>query len=191
MATKKYYRVDRREVAENEELSPEGDYQSGFDNIGKQAEVILEKIWAAEFPNKPQRAGSLFVTDDQACAENYWRTHDKRYLYEVEIDEDAILHRADMHMVDAIGDELKKAIPNTPGYAKCDELARKYWRSERTGDPCAEYLLEKVTGRKRLKDLSDMRAHVRSHVPQHDWTYDVNDDELPPFVQPKPKDQSS
>lgn len=174
MATKKYYRVDRRDVAENEELPPEGDYQSGFDNIGKQAEVILEKIRAAEFPNKPQRADSLFVTDDQTCAESYWRTHDKRYLYQVEI-----------------GDELKKAIPNTPDYAKCDELARKYWRSEKTVEPCPEYLLEKVRARKRLKGLSDMKAHVRSHVPQHDWTYDVNDDELPPFVQPRPKDRSS
>jgi hypothetical protein len=87
MTTKPYYRVDRRDVAEDGELLPEGDYQSGFDDVGKQTERILEDIRAAEFSEKPQRARSLFVTDKLDCAESYWRTHDKRYLYEIEIDE--------------------------------------------------------------------------------------------------------
>ena len=66
------------------------------------------------------------MTHDQACAERYWRTHDKRYLYEVEIDEDAILHRADMHMVDAIGKRAKEGHPQHAGLCDvrrtCEEI---------------------------------------------------------------------
>jgi hypothetical protein len=187
MPTKKYYRVDRRDVVENDELSPESDYQSGFNNIGKQAEEILERRRATEFPTKPPRAASFFVTDDFDCAKRYWHTHDRRYVYEVEVDEQKILHRADMHWVDAIGDELKRAILGEADYGKCDELARRYWRSEETANPCWEYLLEKVTVGKRLKGLSNLKEYVASQVSKPDLRYDVNDDELPHFVQPKPK----
>jgi len=168
MALKQCYRVDRRDVAPGGELGAEGDYQSGFDNVGKQAETILEAVRASEFPGKPQRANCLFVTDDSECAESYWRTHHKRYLYEVTVDEDAIMHRGDMHLVDAIGAELKRAMLAEPDQAKCRELARKYWRQEETEKPCPEFLVDRARVTRRLRDLSDLKAYIRSQITGYD-----------------------
>lgn len=178
MSAKHYYRVDKRDVADGDELPAEGNYQSEFDNIGKQAEAILEGVRVSEFPSKPARADSVFVTNDLPCAEWYWRTHDKRYLYEVDVDEDAIKHRGDMNWVDAIGDELKRAMTTKPDDARCRELARKYWNEEMSDRPCPEFLLDSVKVQTRVKDLSDLKGYVRSHVPRYDPTQDETDEEM-------------
>jgi hypothetical protein len=178
MEERKYYRVDKRDAAPGEELPAEGNYQQGFDEVGQKAEAILEKVRAATFTEKPARADSIFVTDDLACAESYWRTHDKRYLYEVDIDENAIKHRGDMNWVDAIGGEIKKAILTEPDEARCGELARKYWQGEMSEKPCREFLLDNVTAGNRLKGLSDLKGYAASQVTRHDWKSDESIEDL-------------
>jgi hypothetical protein len=171
MAERKHYRVDRRNVASGEDLPAEGNYQQGFDDIGRRAEAILEKVRATKFPDKLARANSIFVTDDLGCAERYWRTHDERYLYEVDVVEENVTHRGDMHLVDAIGHELKRAIVSAPDYAKCEKLALKYWSGEMSEDPCKELLLEKVTAVNRLRGLSNLKAYIASQVTRKDWRH--------------------
>jgi hypothetical protein len=168
MAAKPYFRVDRRAAAPDDELESEGDYQANFEDIGRRAEAILEDVRATEFPSKPRRAGSMFVTDDLASAESYWRTHDKRYLYDVAVDEESITHCGDMNWVDAIGAELKSAILTASNETRCRELARNYWSGVKSERPCPEFMVDKVRVQQQLKGLSDLRAYIASQVKRFD-----------------------
>jgi hypothetical protein len=116
----------------------------------------------ANYPNKPNRAGSLFAFDDEKCAESYWRTHDKSYLYEVEINEALIGHCGDMHWTDAIGAIFRRI--GEPDQEKARQFAKGYWEGEATERPCREYLLPQAKTIKKLRGLSDMKAWVRSQV---------------------------
>ena len=168
MVAKQYFRVDRRDAAPDDELEAEGDYQANFDDIGRRAGAILEDVRATEFPSKPKRAGSMFVTDDLDCAESYWRTHDKRYLYDVAVDGESITHRGNMNWVDAIGAELRSAILTALNKTRCRELARNYWREVKSEPPCPEFMVGKVRVRQRLKGLSDLKGYIASQVTRYD-----------------------
>ena len=159
--TKRYYHVDRRCFAPGEVIPPEGTYQDAFVEAAKRMEATLEAE-RGNFPGKPRRADSLFVFDELHCAESYWRTHDKSYLYEVEFDEALAGHCGDMHLTDAIGAIFRNI--GDPNLAQAAQLAQKYWRGDQTEKSCPEYLVAQAKTIKKLRGLSDMKAWVRSQI---------------------------
>lgn len=142
-------------------MLPEGTYQDAFIQAARLMEDTLEAA-RAEFPGKPKRADSLFVFDDLHCAESYWRTHDKSYLYEVEVDIGAVEHRGDMHLTDAIGAIFRSVDP--PDLSRATQLAQRYWQGSQSPTPCQEYLVRSAKAVEKIRGQSDMRAWVRSQV---------------------------
>jgi hypothetical protein len=175
---KTFFRVDRRSFAIGDEVSPEGTYQSRFNDTGQRTEEILENTRASAFGTKPIRVNSVFVFDDLKCAEQYWRTHDKSYLYEAEIDETSVGHVGDMNWVDGIGGELRKTPMAEPDMHKVREQAKKYWQQAETDQPCKEYLVPRAKVLKQLRGLSDLKSYIRQHVAKHDWTSDGSIEDL-------------
>jgi hypothetical protein len=159
--TRRYFHVDRRCLAPGQTILPEGTYQNSFRDAAKKMEEMIEAE-RANYPAKPNRADSLFAFDDEKCAESYWRTHDKSYLYEVEIDQASIGHCGDMHWTDAMGAIFRRI--GEPDLEKARQFAKSYWEGEETEKPCREYLLPQAKTIKKLRGLSDKKAWVRSQV---------------------------
>jgi hypothetical protein len=178
MTAKPYYRVDGRKFAPKADIYPDLNGQTEFDDVRKRTEEILEKVRAEQFPTKPFRSDSLFITDDLDCAEQLWRTHDKKYLYKVSIDEKSVAHRGDMNWVDEIGAELRRAPMMEPDLKKIYEMAKKYWREEKTQQPCNEMLLPNAKNERQLRGLSDLKAHISKHVSKHNWKSEESIEDL-------------
>jgi hypothetical protein len=159
--TRKYYRADRRPFEPQEIMPPEGTYQNQFDAAGKAMERALED--ARPKDTKPNRKDCLFVFEELNEVESYWRTHDGSYLYEVEIDEDAVLHCGDMQLTDLIGAEFRKPI-GVPDLDRVANLARTYWDGGRSTSPVLEWLVPSAKVVTELKGKSDMKAYVRSQI---------------------------
>lgn len=85
-------------------MLPEGTYQDYLKPNGKAMERALEHARPTDI--KPNRKNCLFIFEDLKEVERYWSPHDGSYLYEVEIEEGAVLHCGDMQLTDLIGDKF-------------------------------------------------------------------------------------
>lgn len=131
----KAFRVDRRVFKAGDPISTAGEFSGKHPKKGKKAEEIL----AARKPDgKPDRTSCVMVFEDESCARKHWVKMKGGKLYEVEISSADIQHRADMRLVDAIGEALSDD-------AKARELADRYWAGDVTATPIVELLLPRAT----------------------------------------------
>jgi hypothetical protein len=160
---KKYYRADQRCFESGMVIFPQGTYQNKFKAYGKAMEENLEN---ARPKLKPCRKGCLFVFEDLQEVERYWETHDGSYLYQVKIDEAAVLHCGDMQLTDMIGDEFRKLIA-PPDRDRVSELAKTYWAGGQSAKPILEFLVPSAEVVEKLKDRSDRHAWLDSKVTKY------------------------
>jgi hypothetical protein len=151
-AALKAFRVDRRVFRAGDPIATAGEFSGKHPEKGKKAEEIL----AARKPDgKPDRTGCVMVFEDESCARKHWVKMIGGKLYEVEILRADIQHRADMRLVDAIGEALSDD-------AKARELADRYWAGDMTDNPIVEVLLPRATARRLISgDEKERRAEFK------------------------------
>jgi hypothetical protein len=171
----RYFHVDHRCLKELDDVSPHASDNERSHPARRSVEEILEGE-RANFPGKPKRDECVFVFDDERCAEQYWRTHDRSFLYEVAVEASGIKHVGDMNWIDEIGREVRKIDPLDRKLAS--EMARKYWSGDRSNAPCNEYLFPAARVIKKLRNRSDLKAWIKSQVTRYDPAQDTSIEEL-------------
>lgn len=100
-------------------------------------EYALERVRAAEFPDKPSRMRACYVCEDEAFAHNFRRGGPQRppdHVYAVRlVDTSAPCHRGDMMFIDIMTSQRT--------FAGVDECARRYWRGEQAATPRIEWVI--------------------------------------------------
>lgn len=135
---KLYYRADKRLFNPGEKIRTAGLFHSETTEAGTKTISLLDDKRPAD---KPERLKCLMLFENEECARNYCALMDcsTRKLYSVSISEDAVLHRADMHIVDNIDAAYRdNAMPD-------DNLPHDYWCGVLLKDPCVEVLVEEGT----------------------------------------------
>ena len=160
-ATRITYRADKRSFQRGDMIKTAGEFHDKHPENGRVAEGLLE---ARRPVGKPTRRECLMVFETQDTARNHWAKMINGKLYEVEIEVARILHRADMRLVDQIGNSL-----STPSIA--EQLADSYWAGEMTGQPIVEILLPSATVSALISDSeAERKAHFRKlyRIPEPD-----------------------
>ena len=103
-------------------------------------ETVLERVRASEFPDRPSRLSSVFLSptkrDIIRFREDVRGTNDRPHLYTCRVAADAPLFQADMAFV-------RGANPLSPIKEQMDYLvqrARLYWQGQENDDPITEVL---------------------------------------------------
>jgi hypothetical protein len=131
--TKVYFRADKRFFISGQPITTAGQFNAKHPPHGKQAEEFLEGLRPAD---KPERVTSLMLFESEAVAREHCAKMTGGNLYQVQIDEDAILHRADMRLVDTIGAEFMA------GTQPAETLGNDYWSGTMTQKPIVEVLVK-------------------------------------------------
>ncbi|MDD3323330.1 MAG: DUF2441 domain-containing protein [Paludibacter sp.] len=97
-----------------------------------QKEYIFEEIRATEFQKLPSRKNCMFLlpydSDIEGFARNY--NFDKRITLEIEVETDAMLHFADISLLNC----------NSKTFKEKQEIARQYWKGTSRKDNDTEIL---------------------------------------------------
>ncbi|MEM1048671.1 MAG: hypothetical protein AAGL24_21135, partial [Pseudomonadota bacterium] len=118
----KAFRADKRMFEVGQEIRIAGKFFSKHNEKGIAAEEILSKTKPT---GGPERLDCLMVFEHLERARMHWCKLEDGKLYEVEISEAEILHRADMRLVDEIGELAVSETEENLKHAK--ELAIQYW----------------------------------------------------------------
>lgn len=88
-------------------------------------EVTFESIRLAEYPQKPSRMEAAFVFEDIETVRTHIQKHSTHgVIHRVELTDNTVpTHRADYKLLDFPD-------PNTPLIPWCEEISRKYWKSQ-------------------------------------------------------------
>lgn len=62
-------------------------------------EMILEEHRLTHFPNKPSRLKCLYLFEDIKSAKKYLYERNKKFIYTVEVDPSANIHKVDMSLI--------------------------------------------------------------------------------------------
>lgn len=128
------YRADKRDFNVNDVISTAGEFVSK----NPEGSMDIEKIFEAVRPNnKPLRSACLYLFEDLETAKKHWSKMTDGKLYQVDVDDKATLHRADMRLVD-------KAFCSNEESEKQD-CARNYWSGIETENPRIEILVLNAT----------------------------------------------
>jgi hypothetical protein len=137
------YRYDDEHYEENAVICSRGDSIDILTDAQKHVELAIR----ATFPDASNiRGTSLYTWADEATARRLWKFSNKKYLYELEIDESDVRHTGELNCYSAAGDEVAKgSSPDCP--------IRKYWSGEHAEPPYVsprvEVLVSQATVRKR------------------------------------------
>lgn len=129
-------------------MRPAGDHIDN-DSFGplRQAEIAIRQGHAEGWRI---RSESLYVYSDKDMSERDWSFKKGRYLYELEIEENDIIHRGDLQnfheVVSALGNGLS-----------AEDLVQRYWSGAASGR-YAELLAGRATVTKVLRTPSDYRS---------------------------------
>lgn len=129
-----YYRADKRAFRAGDVIGPAAEFQGLQTATGRQTTELLDHARPAGIP---ERLSFLMVFESEECARDYCARMDRfeRHLYVIELDEAKIVHRGDMHLVDAIDRHLRK------GEVVENALLSDYWEGTRDDDSCIEVLV--------------------------------------------------
>jgi hypothetical protein len=125
------FRADKRDFAVGEHISTASDY---YDKFLPETKAIEDQLEGFRPEGKPKRRESLFLFPSLDAAKKHWSIMNDGKLYKVQIGDDQILHRADMHWLDVIANQIRNGEPTEESYAK-------YWSSEMTSNVCVEVLV--------------------------------------------------
>jgi len=130
----KLYRADKRDFFVGDKITSANE----FATKNPEGSSEIEDLFEAERPHgKSPRIGCLYLFEDEIVAKKHWSKMADGKLYEVEIDESSILHRADMRFVD-------KAFLSTDTSER-EVCAKDYWSGVETDTPRIEILVNEAT----------------------------------------------
>lgn len=122
-----YYRIDRRDFEVGDVITPNAAFIANIGETRRQTEELLER----ERPvTKPNRNEIVKLFDSFAAARKYWILDPDSKFYEVEIEEEDILHRGNYPLVEQLAKETSAEIRN--------ELATQYWNEEAADETVSE-----------------------------------------------------
>lgn len=113
----RYFRVDKRDFTPGDKIQSAQDYYEKFPPMPKAVEDALE---ICRPPYKVQRTSCVFVFEEEKCAKKHWSKMSNGKLYSAQLDDDLILHRGDMALMDAMKEMVESG-------NDISELALKYW----------------------------------------------------------------
>jgi len=144
------YRADKRDFIVGEIIETAGE----FTTQNPEGSEEIENLFESARPNKkPIRSTCLYLFEDLTVAKKHWSKMADGKLYEVEVDEALILHRADMRLVD-------KAYC-TKDEAERNACASEYWSGIETSNPRIEILVENAVVVKIVsKDQNERRKYL-------------------------------
>lgn len=148
----KLYRADKRNFIVGETIKSAGEFTSRNPEGSNLIEDLLESLRPSE---KPERSKCLYLFEDLTVAKKHWSKMTDGKLYEVEVDEQSILHRADMQLVDSafVSEDSKEKA----------EFANDYWLGKETGMPRIEVLVDQAEVVSVIsKNQDERRAYFRS-----------------------------
>lgn len=158
------FRADKRQFAVGQVIKTAGHFTDMHPGPGKLAEVLLGR---AKPVNLPDRSECLMLFPDEHRARDFCSRMSGGLLYKVEVDEEDVVHRGDMHIVDTIALNFHRGINDN------DELAKSYWRGDILTDPCVEVLVLEGVVLEQLdfsqvdrEDLIRARYGIKKFVPE-------------------------
>jgi hypothetical protein len=130
----KLYRADKRDFYVGEVIRSANDFFEKNPDGSKEIEYLFESVRPEK---KPNRIGCLFLFENEVAAKKHWSKMTDGNLYEVEVDDYSVLHRADMRLVD-------KAFSST-NKEQIENCAKEYWNGVETEQPRVEILVKEAT----------------------------------------------
>jgi hypothetical protein len=148
----KLYRADKRDFNVGTEISTARE----FIIKNPQGSHRVEDLFEFKRPsNKPMRSESLFLFENLEVAKKHWSEMIDGNLYEVEVDNSSILHRADMQLVDLAF--------RTENESELERCAADYWMGKETNNPRIEVLVKKaIISNVISKSQSERREYFKS-----------------------------
>ena len=147
----KLYRADKRDFNVGDIITSACEFTILNPKGSNQLEELFE-LYRPE--SKQERSKCLFLFEDLTVAKKHWSKMTDGKLYEVEVDEESILHRADMQLVD-------KAF--TSKYEDRVEFAKNYWMGRETAKPKIEILANQAMVTNVIsKDQDKRREYLKS-----------------------------
>lgn len=127
----KLYRADKRKFSIGDKLETAGDFLQKNPKGSHEIESLFESMRPTE---KPQRAHCLYLFENLEVAKKHWSKMTDGNLYEVNLDESQVLHRADMQFVDMAfrAEDSNERI----------QYAKNYWSGIESGEPRIEILTQ-------------------------------------------------
>jgi hypothetical protein len=140
------YRIDHRELNVGDVILSSGDHIAQLNSELNVAELALRNV---SRERAVIRATGLYAFENSKRAEKYFLGK-KGYLYEIEVDEQDVLHTANLLLVNKIAEARSKD-------AK-DSLIKSYWDGERGDGDWIEILAKKATVKKLMYTAKDKIA---------------------------------
>ena len=146
----KLYRADKRDFNVGDEVTSANDFTSKNPEGSEEIEKIFEERRPTD---KPKRSGPLYLFDNEVVAKKHWSKMADGKLYEVELREEAILHKGDMRFVDEAF-----AAQDSSSKIKC---AVDCWEGKESEKPRMESLVSKAFVTKVIsKDQVERRKYL-------------------------------
>lgn len=149
------YRVDQRDFQPNDAIPHPGDHLARMKPEHQPGEELLRAV----SPEKGRmRAESLYTFEQLRTARVYYLgTKDSR-LYEIQVDEADILHKADMTLVNDIA-------ANQKDLKTQDQLIADYWKGAYRDGKWIEVLVKKATVIRRIHGPSQIeKIEVKNSI---------------------------
>lgn len=144
------YRVHHEVLEPGDEVPKSDIFFEEIDEERRDIEEVFEDLRSEG--DDPPRKGRRFVFEDLDGAKSFLIRKKSERLFEVEVSQDAILHRGDWNW-------LNRAMENDP-----ESCARSYWSGEPTENPIWEWIVSKAFVVREIEVDSKERANLRSKI---------------------------
>ena len=120
-------------------VQPHGDHLHKLSRDQQRAELAIRR----GHPNGARRANAVFVFEARSVAEALLGKASGKYLYEVEVGPEDVIHRGDLEIYDEVVEALKHG-------HDADPLIAAFWASVERPSPRMELTVAKVKVRRKL-----------------------------------------
>ncbi len=120
-------------------VRPRGDHIGKLSRDKQRAERAIRE----GHPKGALRANAVFVFEDRHVAEALLDNASGKYLYEVEIEPEDVIHRGDLEIYDEVVEALKRG-------HDADPLVAQFWAGIERPSPRMELTIAKVKVRRKL-----------------------------------------
>lgn len=177
--SRRYFRADKDDLlAEGESLIQSDRYPNRCNASTKRAEEFLRRY----HPLGKARGTSIFIFEDEGETRNYYNHQKGRNLYELEVNDADIVHRADMNWINKIGDAIE---------ARDEASAKTYADNWIKGIPTDKPRWETLTKAAKVKSIFGTAADSPANKTPLQRAIEKNKDKYCdkeyPFLDPKPE----
>jgi hypothetical protein len=127
------------EFTPGQEITPQQDHLHGLSEDKKKAETCIRRA----DDRGDLRAHAIFVFENRRVAEDLLGKTKGKHLYEVAVNSQQILHRADLRIYDEIVEALRHDQP-------VDHLLKEFWEGVERPFPRIELAVSKIVIRRKV-----------------------------------------